>query len=149
MNKFINGLTNATNYTLTENGGITHKSTNSKLLDMFAMGGAYRTRSDEDVILLFKNALEEDEAYALKCLFYLRDVRGGQGERRFFRVCLKWLANTHPDIALRNLKNIPIFGRYDDLYVFVDTRIEDQMWKFLKEELAAGLEIVKGLPDEV
>ena len=54
MNKFMDGLTNATNFTYTENGALTHKSTNSKLLDMFAMGGAYRTRSDADVILLFK-----------------------------------------------------------------------------------------------
>ena len=56
MNKFLNGLTDATNFTLTENGAITHKTTRSDLLDLFAMGGAYRTRSDEDVILLFKNA---------------------------------------------------------------------------------------------
>ena len=78
MNKFINGLTDATNYTYTENMAITHKSTKSDLLDMFAMGGAYRTRSDEDVILLFKKAYEENPVYALKCLFYLRDIRGGK-----------------------------------------------------------------------
>ena len=53
MNKFLNGLSNATNYTYTENGALTYKSTQSKLLDMFALGGAYRTRSEEDVILLF------------------------------------------------------------------------------------------------
>ena len=38
MNKFMNGLTNAANYTLTENGAVTHTSTRSDLLDMFAMG---------------------------------------------------------------------------------------------------------------
>ena len=59
MNAFLNGLTNATNYRYTENGALTHKSTRSALLDMFAMGAAYRTRSDEDVILLFKNAFED------------------------------------------------------------------------------------------
>jgi hypothetical protein len=140
MNKFINSLTNATNYTYTENHGITHKSTNSKLLDMFAMGGAYRTRSDEDVILLFKNALEEDETYALKCLFYLRDVRGGQGERRFFRVCLKWLATNHPDIVRRNLKSIVEMGRWDDLYTLVDTVLEAEMFEFMKEQLALDVQ---------
>ena len=69
MNKFLNGLSNATNYTRTENGALAYKSTQSKLLDMFALGGAYRTRSEEDVILLFKNAYEENPSYALKCLF--------------------------------------------------------------------------------
>ena len=45
MNSMLNGLKNATNYTLTENGGVTHKTTKSDLLDMFAMGGAMRQRS--------------------------------------------------------------------------------------------------------
>lgn len=46
MNKFLNGLEDATNFITTENGAISHRTTKSDLLDMFAMGGAYRTRSD-------------------------------------------------------------------------------------------------------
>jgi hypothetical protein len=78
MNTFLNGLKDANNFGYTENGAVTHRTSKSALLDMFALGGAYRNRSDEDCILLFKNAFEEDEVYALKCLFYLRDVRGGK-----------------------------------------------------------------------
>lgn len=78
MNTFLNGLRNETNYTLTENLAVTRKSTLSMVLDMFALGGAYRNRSDEDCIVLFKNALEENETLALKCLFYLSDCRGGK-----------------------------------------------------------------------
>lgn len=78
MNKFLNGLVDETNYTFTENGGITHKTTKSDLLDMFAMGAAMRNRSDEDVILMFRKAFAENEVYALKCLFYIRDIRGGK-----------------------------------------------------------------------
>ena len=79
MNKFISGLQDVSNFTRTENGAVTHKTTKSDLLDMFAMGAAYRTRSDEDVILMFQKAYKENPVYALKCLFYIRDVRGGQG----------------------------------------------------------------------
>lgn len=78
MNTFLNEMKKANNVTLTENGGVTHKTTNSAVLDMFGIGGAYRKRSDEDVILLFKNAFEENPLLAMKCLFYLRDIRGGK-----------------------------------------------------------------------
>lgn len=77
-NSLLNGLKVATNYNRTENGSIAHKSTLSAIYDMYALGGAYRNRTDADCILLFKNALEENEELAMKCLFYLRDVRGGK-----------------------------------------------------------------------
>lgn len=61
-----------------------YKSTLNAVYDMFALGGAYRNRTDEDCILLFKNALEENEELALKCLFYLRDIRSGQRWKKIF-----------------------------------------------------------------
>jgi hypothetical protein len=140
MNSFLNGLINANNFTYTENGALTHKSTGTALLDMFGMGAAYRTRSDEDCILLFKNAFEENPSYALKCLFYIRDCRGGQGERRFWRVCMKWLASYETEAARRNLKYIPLFGRWDDLYVFVGTPLESDAFAFIKEQLALDVQ---------
>lgn len=74
----MNELKKDSNLTHTENGGLTHKTLDSKILTMFAVGGAYRSRSDEDVILLFKNAFNENRTLAMKCLFYLRDIRGGK-----------------------------------------------------------------------
>lgn len=139
MNTFINGLKNTANLTYTENGAITRKSTKSALLDLFALGGAYRSRSDEDVILLFKKAYEENPTYALKCLFYLRDILEGQGERRFFRVCLKWLANTHPEAVKRNLEYIPTYGRWDDLYCLFDTKVEKDMLALIKKQLTQDM----------
>ena len=136
MNKFVNGLHNATNeFGYTENGAVKRNSTGTKLLDMFALGGAYRTRSDEDVVLLFKNAYEENPTYALKCLFYLRDVRGGQGERRFFRTCLHWAADHYTEAMRRNLANVSEFGRWDDLYAFVDTKLQHDALQIMKEQL--------------
>ena len=78
MNTFVNTLSNETNFGYTENYAIKHLTTNSAVYDMFAFGGAYRSRSEADCIFLFKKAYEEDKNLALKCLFYLRDVRGGK-----------------------------------------------------------------------
>ena len=136
MNTFMNSLKEANNYKLTENGGVAHKSTLNPIYDMFALGAAYRSRSNEDVILMFKNALEYDETLALKCLFYLRDCRGGQGERRFFRIAYRWLAQVYPTIARRNLEYVSEYGRYDDLiYVCLDTPLEDEMMDMIKKQL--------------
>lgn len=140
MNTFLNGLKEATNIDYTENGATTRISTMSDLYDMFALSGAYRTRSDEDCIVLFKKAYKESPVYALKCLFYLRDVRGGQGERRFFRVCLKWLANYDTEAVIRNISHVAEFGRYDDLYCLVGTKAEKAAFAFIKKQLMLDME---------
>lgn len=139
MNNFLNGLVNNTNYTLTENGALTHKTTKSDLYDMFAFGGAMRTRSEDDVVLLFANAYKENPLYALKCLFYLRDIEHGQGERRFFRVVLKYLANNYPDSIRKNIIHIPEYGRWDDLYSFVGTPCEKDAFDVLKKQLVLDI----------
>lgn len=155
MNSFLDNLDNATNWKYTENGAVTHDHTKSKVLDMFAMGGSYRNRSDADCINLFINALEENEALAMKCLFYLRDVRGGQGERRFFRVCFKWLCDNNPEAAKRNLEYLSEYGRWDDLiYATVGTKLEDYALFLIKEQLVLDMEsktpslLAKWLPSE-
>ena len=104
------------------------------------MGAAMRNRSDSDVILMFRKAFAENPAYALKCLFYIRDARGGQGERRFFRVVMKDLATYNTDAAKRNLKFVPEFGRWDDLYIFVGTPLEKDALSFMKEQLALDVQ---------
>ena len=119
-NTFMNGLKENLNYDLTENGAITYKSTMSAVYDMFAFGGAYRKRSDQDCEELFRAAFKEDSELAAKCLFYLRDCRGGQGERRFFRVAFKELAWLDPDFAYQLLEKIPEYGRWDDLIYAAD-----------------------------
>ena len=139
MNKFMNGLKSEYNYTRTENGAVTYKSTLNGLMDLFALGGAYRTRSEDEVITLFEKAFAEDAVHALKCLFYLRDVRGGQGERRFFRVVTKWLATKHTDAMRRNLKYVPEFGRWDDWYAFVGTSLEQAAFTIMREQYELDL----------
>lgn len=135
MNTMLNAMKENANVIKTENGGVAYASTMDGLQDLFALGGAYRKRTEDDVILLFKEAFEENETYALKCLFYLRDIRGGQGERRFFRTVVKWLAMEHPEVMERNMIHIPEFGRWDDLYAFVGTPLETEAFRIMYSQL--------------
>ena len=155
MNTFMNGLINETNYKRTENGALAHKSTRSKVYDMFAFGGAYRQRSDEDCILLFKQAYNENPTLAVKCLFYLRDVRGGQGERRFFRVCFNWLCRAHSEHARALVTYCSEYGRWDDMiYSTIDTPVWNDAIRIIKEQLKLDIRsntpslLAKWLPSE-
>jgi len=141
MNTFMNEMKNDANYKFTENGGVALSSTLRKVYDMFAFGGAYRTRSDADCVLLFKEAYEEDPTLALKCLFYLGDCRGGQGERRFFRVCFNWLAKTMPATAKRLISFIPEYRRWDDIfYSCIGTPVEKDALILIKKQLNLDIE---------
>lgn len=140
MNKLLNAMQEVNNVKLTENGGLAYKSTLNALMDLFAFGGSYRSRSDEDCIFLFDKAFKENEPLALKCLFYIRDARGGQGERRFFRVVTRWLANNHTAAMARNLNLVPEYGRWDDLYEFVGTPLESAAFDFMRHQLALDVE---------
>ena len=139
-NTFMNALEEQYNYKFTENGALSFRSTGSKVYDLFAFGGAYRSRSDADCMNLFRNAFKEDPDLAVKCLFYLRDCRGGQGERRFFRVCYKWLAKNEPAAAIKNLKYIPFYGRWDDLLCLISTPIEKEVASLIEKQLTLDME---------
>ena len=93
VNPLVAGLEKASNVTVTENLAKAYKSTMDNLLDFFGNAGAMRKRTEVDIVQIFSKAFAEDRLLALKALFYVRDVRGGQGERRTFRICLKWLAD--------------------------------------------------------
>lgn len=132
-------LVNTSNLTLTDNGAISNRSSKSAVLDFFGLGGAVRQRPEADLISMFSAAFNEDKLLASKCLFYFRDVRGGQGERRLFRVLLKWMAQNHPDVVRVNLANVSFFGRWDDLYTLFGTPLEDDVLSFLKNQLNADI----------
>lgn len=136
MNNFMNGMKQATNFGFTANGGLQHNHLMNAVYEMYAKCGAYRQRSDEDCIFAFKQAFDEDETLAMKCLFYLRDILEGAGERRFFRVCYHWLATAHPEAARRNLKYISEFGRFDDVFSVVGTPLENDAFALIKHQLA-------------
>lgn len=136
MNKFKNGLIKINNVGETTNGAVGHKSTLNPIYDLFALGGALRNAAPARVIELFSHAYAIDKELTLKCMFYIRNIRGlGQGERKTFRIMLKELAKIDPEVAKKNIANIPFYGRYDDLFTLFDTPIEKDMIRFVTQQL--------------
>lgn len=134
-NKFLQGLKNDQNYTYTENGGVTHKTTNSYVLDYFSQGSAFRNRSIEDIVKVFSKSYATDPLLTMKILFNSRDVRGGNGERKVFRNLINWMAKNETETMRKNIANIPFFGRWDDLYALFDTPLENEALALIKKQL--------------
>lgn len=138
----------------TANGAFAYKSTKSDVLDLFALGGAFRNRSEEDVKALVSKAYGESPELTLKTLFYLRDITEGQGERRFFRVAMQHLALHHKESLKKNLVLVPSFGRWDDLWVLLDTGLKADVLTIVKRQLKADKQaehpslLAKWMPSE-
>lgn len=128
------------NETYTENGAATYRSTQSDCLDLFATIGALRRQSEAETIARFTRAFAEDKDMAMKLLFYARDIRGGLGERKVFRVILKWLAHNHPDTVRKNLPYIAEYGRYDDLLVLLISPVERDMLQLIRQQLQQDMD---------
>jgi hypothetical protein len=112
---YLDQLGATMNKTTTQNGAVTNLSSQNPLVDFFALAGA--TRDNQSLGLdLFLKAFAFDRLNAVRVLFYLRDVRGGQGERQLFRNCLAYLAEHEKEVADKIVKHVPEYGRFDDLF---------------------------------
>ena len=145
---FTDLLEDALNYTETENGAVALKSTKSGLLDAFSTLATMRDEDENMIIKTFNLAFAENRELAMKLLFYVRDIRGGQGERRVFRVIMNYLAKNKPEVVIKNIDNFAFFGRYDDLLCLLDTPVEREVLGYIHDTLKSDLISVKkgGVP---
>ena len=77
------------NVSYTENGALSLETTNNRCLDFFAKAGAMRNQSKDLLLKLFNRSWAENRLDTLKILFFLRDIRGGLGEREVFKTIVK------------------------------------------------------------
>ena len=139
-------LNNELNVSVTENGAVGYRTTGKELLDLNFAVASLRKMSDQEVANRFMKAFCEDKLLAMKWLFYARDIRGGVGERRLFRVVLKNLVQSNPEMVIPVINLIPEYGRYDDLWCLLDNdeaaqvvyQIVDKQLKQDWENMAAG-----------
>lgn len=135
-NPFANQARDLASRTTTENGAIARRHTTNPLVDLFGVIGALRedvlNGSFDRLCRLIDCAYHEDKTLLAKMIFYLRDVRGGLGERETFRAMICYCAEKYPEVIESNIKHIPEYGRWDDVLSLIGTPLEEKMWDFVK-----------------
>ena len=121
--------------TKTENGMSTNSTSLSHCLDLFFRSGAMRKSSPLEITTLATKAFSEDPIRTVKVLFWTRDIRGGAGERRFFRISMRHLSNLFPSKMTSVLPLIPEYGRWDDLVSLEGTKVEKEVFSIIEGAL--------------
>ena len=139
----LNELKKESNIAYTENGAVSNASSFNECLDFFALCGALRNAEPDRIESLFLKAYVSSPDYAMKTLFYARDIRMGLGERRIFRICLKFMAHKYPQSIRKNIPYIAEYGRFDDLLELFDTPCENDVLSYIKGVLEEDCALMK------
>lgn len=140
------------NHTFTANGMPAYESTLNSVLDLFSNGASLRSNPSE-IISLVEKAYNEDKNLTLRCVFYLRDIRGngGQGERAVFRKAIRRLAELDTDNFIKSdiISFIPTYGRWDDIFDLFDVNesLNIEILKVLSNQLENDIKAIKSSPD--
>jgi len=132
--------------TRTNEGDIQFSNSGSPLIDFFSKAGSIYDRkyhiafyeNEESILDLFKKAWDSDSWNAFKLMLWVRDCRGGAGNRSGFRSILNWLANSNPEWIELNMHWIPFIGRWDDLRSLFKTSMEEKAGRFWWNEISQG-----------
>lgn len=133
--KAMNNQINSESYT--ENGALGYKTAGKSLVDFNFKLPSYR--KDKNLMIEdFNKILADREPYALKYLFYMRDIRGGLGERDAFRECFcEYISKS--DLSDEQIYSliymIPFYGRWDDLWSILDTEYASYVANLVEEQL--------------
>lgn len=136
MSSLINAL--QTRNSRTENGMVTNSSSLNACVDLFFTIGAMRGQDKNRLISNFSKAFNEDALTALRILFWVRDVRGGAGERQIFRDIMNYLVSNHTEALAKNLAQIPEYGRWDDLLTLFGTKLDVQAKTLIADAIKSG-----------
>lgn len=130
------------NKTYTENGDLSYKSTFNSFVDALFSISKYRF-NPEKIKIMVRECFKIEPQLTVKLIFYIRDIRGGAGERKSFRLAIKELSKLTNITDL--IKFIPEYGRYDDLLCLLDNDIDnftkDKVYAYIASKLTSDLNL--------
>ena len=126
--------------TLTENGAVAYQTSGKALTDFMFAVTALRQADRDRIYDEITKVYFEDPIIATKFMFFIRDCREGNGERRIFREYLRWLSENKPEIAKAVIKLVPEYGRWDDLWILLDTSLREDVCELAQNQIEDDME---------
>ena len=122
-----------------------YSNTGQALVEFFSKAGSlfaskkHSYHGDETSALeLFKPAWVTNSYKSMQLAMWLRDARGGSGNRSGFREVIGWIANRNPEWIKANMHFVPEVGRWDDLSALMDTPCESEALEFWVRAIQEG-----------
>ena len=144
MSSFLNAVQKTTNrQSQTANGAVTLSSSLDPVVDLFFLAGASRGK---DLSNNFLSSFLADRLLTCQLALWMRDIRGGAGERQQFRNFMTWLLQYEQPKkrfkwSRRLAKKVLEVGRADDLLVYHKTA----MWPHAAALIKTALNEKNGL----
>lgn len=126
------------NISSTANGGLSNASSLNFLVDLFAILGSVRGKDFSTFEKLFEQAYSMNRKLTLQMVLWLRDVRGGAGERETTRQILRHLEANHIEDLVDIIPVLAEYGRWDDLLIFTDKNAQTLAYNIIGSHLIAG-----------
>ena len=136
MSSMQNTLVNSDhNVAMSENGALGYETTGKALLDLNFSVASMRKWDEQQIAVSYMRAFSDNPELAIKWLFFSRDVRGGLGERRLFRIIFNHMANYHTKAVSHLVPHIAEYGRWDDIVCLLSTRLSGVAFDLIKNQL--------------
>lgn len=107
----------------TENGALSFPTTDDARLDLFFK--TVRGINVTDLYQLIEKSWEISKRDTLRTMFYVRDCRGGKGEKKIFWHFMIWLWDNHREYFINNMHCVPHYGSFKDLKRIMESHDED------------------------
>ena len=124
----------------TQEGANAYDHSMNHALEFFSKAGSlfdtktktsfYGRGNEKSAKELFINSFVADPHLSMRLLFWLRDCRGGAGNRSGAKSCYAWIAENATDWMKANMHLIPVHGRWDDLTPLFKTPLRDTAGSF-------------------
>lgn len=127
---------------LSDNGALQYATTGDNTLNLFASFAAYRDKPVNQILNTFKLAFAENKTVALRILFYFRDVRNGQKEKRIFQTVLNWLGDNESEWLINNFDLIPLYGYWKDMWHLHGAKSFDAVLDYINKQLTEDAQLL-------